>query len=40
MLAALDTAINDVFAEKTSVSTALDQAQREMQQLLDADLAS
>src|SRR5688500_680143 len=40
MLAALDTAINDVFADKVSVSTALDQAQREMQQLLDADLAS
>jgi multiple sugar transport system substrate-binding protein len=39
MLAALDTAITDVFAEKTSVSAALDQAQREMQQLLDADLA-
>jgi multiple sugar transport system substrate-binding protein len=40
MLAVLDTAINDVFADKTGVSTALDQAQREMQQLLDADLAS
>jgi multiple sugar transport system substrate-binding protein len=39
MLAALDTAITDVFADKTSVSSALDQAQREMQQLLDADLA-
>jgi multiple sugar transport system substrate-binding protein len=39
MLAAIDTAINDVFADKTSVSTALDQAQREMQMLLDQDLA-
>ncbi|HEU5318281.1 MAG TPA: extracellular solute-binding protein [Chloroflexota bacterium] len=39
MLAVLDTAINDVFADKVAVSTALDQAQREMQQLLDADLA-
>jgi ABC-type glycerol-3-phosphate transport system substrate-binding protein len=39
MLAALDTAITDVFADKTGVSTALDQAQREMQQLLDQDLA-
>ena len=39
MLAALDTAIADVMAEKTAVSSALDNAQREMQQLLDADLA-
>ena len=40
MLAVIDTAIADVFADKTSVSTALDQAQREIQQLLDSDLAS
>ena len=39
MLDVLDKAINGVFADATSVSTALDQAQREMQQLLDADLA-
>jgi multiple sugar transport system substrate-binding protein len=39
MLAAVDTAITDVFADKVSVSAALDQAQREMQMLLDADLA-
>jgi ABC-type glycerol-3-phosphate transport system substrate-binding protein len=39
MLAALDAAITDVMAGKNSVSAALDGAQREMQQLLDADLA-
>ena len=39
MLALLDTAITEVFEDKTGVSAALDNAQREMQMLLDADLA-
>lgn len=38
LVAALDTAVADVMAEKTSVASALDGAQREMQLLLDADL--
>jgi multiple sugar transport system substrate-binding protein len=40
MLAVLDAAITSVFDDKSGISAALDQAQREMQQLLDADLAS
>jgi multiple sugar transport system substrate-binding protein len=39
MLAVIDTAINEVFDDKTGISAALDSAQREIQQLLDADLA-
>ncbi|MBI3974068.1 MAG: extracellular solute-binding protein [Chloroflexi bacterium] len=39
MLASLDKAINDSMSQKTGVPAALDEAQREMQQLLDADLA-
>ena len=39
MLQSLDKAIADFMAQKVSVSQALDDAQREMQQLLDADMA-
>ncbi len=39
MLAVLDQAIGDFMAQKTSPAAALDEAQRQMQQLLDADLA-
>jgi ABC-type glycerol-3-phosphate transport system substrate-binding protein len=39
MLAALDRAIADFMAQKTGVPAALDDAQREMQLLLDTDLA-
>jgi multiple sugar transport system substrate-binding protein len=38
MLASLDKAIADFMAQKTSVTAALDDAQREMQQLLDTDM--
>ena len=38
MLAVLDKAVNDFMSQSVSVTVALDEAQREMQQLLDADL--
>lgn len=39
ILAVLDTAINDVLGQKSGIDAAFDSANREMQQLLDADLA-
>ena len=39
MLASLDMAVANYMAQKVSVSQALDDAQREMQQFLDADMA-